>query len=69
MTSKPLTPEMEEVIDAVLHAECLRVSGDHIAESEALSRLELLCDDLSLDELLIALKHVMIALQQKMRKH
>lgn len=60
---------MEEVIDAVLHAECLRVSGDHVAESEALDQLELLCDDLTLDELFIALKHVIVALQQKMRKH
>jgi hypothetical protein len=64
-----LTPEQEEVVTQVIYAEKLRVEGDHIAESDALDQLELLCDNLTLDELLVALRHVMVALQQKIRSH
>jgi hypothetical protein len=69
MDQQPLTPEMEEVVTQVIYAEKLRVEGDHVAESEALDQLELLCDNLTLDELLVALRHVTVALQQKIRSH
>lgn len=69
MNPKELTPEMEEVVTQVIYAEKLRVEGDHVAESDALDQLELLCDKLTLDELFVALRHVMVALQQKIRSH
>lgn len=69
MESTKLTPDMEEVVTQVIYAEKLRVEGNVAAESEALDELELLCDKLTLDELFVALRHVMAALQQKIRSH
>lgn len=69
MDRNTLTPEMEEVVTQVIYAEKLRIEGDHTAESEALDQLEVLCDSLTLDELFVALRHVMFALQQKIRSH
>ena len=64
-----LTPEMEEVVTQVIYAEKLRVEGNTVAESEALDQLDVLCDNLTLDELFVALRHVLVALKQKIRSH
>jgi len=69
MDSHKLTPEMEEVVTQVIYAEKLRVEGNTVAESEALDQLDVLCDNLTLDELFVALRHVLVALQQKIRSH
>lgn len=69
MDSHKLTPEMEEVVTQVIYAEKLRVEGNTVAESEALDQLDELCDNLTLDELFVALRHVLVALQQKIRSH
>jgi len=69
MNSHELTPEMEEVVTQVIYAEKLRVEGNTVAESEALDQLDVLCDNLTLDELFVALRHVLVALKQKIRSH
>jgi hypothetical protein len=60
---------MEEVVTQVIYAEKLRVEGNTVAESEALDQLEVLCDNLTIDELFVALRHVLLALKQKIRSH
>ncbi len=69
MGTQKLTPAQEEVVMQVIYAERLRITGDTVAESEALKLLEELCDDLTLDELFTALGHVASALQQKITTH
>lgn len=64
-----LTTEMKEVVIQVANAERLRIAGDVGGENEALDLLEQLCDELSLDDLFIALRHVASVMSQKASTH